>query len=102
MDKTDFTREKTYAPPLPRRLDGRKPAKTDIKTLLLLAALVVVVTLASYGAGLVMAPTPAPSLPTEYITNFFIDVNGDGLPDYIHRAEVIINPGVPLPAASLP
>jgi hypothetical protein len=31
------------------------------------------------------------------IVNLFIDIHGDGLPDYVKAAEVILNPGVPLP-----
>jgi hypothetical protein len=64
MDTKDFTREKTYAPPLSRRLDGRKPAKMHLKPVLIVVALVIVVALASYAAGLIMAPASVTSLPT--------------------------------------
>lgn len=38
-------------------------------------------------------------LPTKHYEGFFVDINGDGLLDYVKSAEIIVNTGgqVPLP-----
>jgi hypothetical protein len=50
------------------------------------------------GYGMAVATTPATQeLPIQFISDFFLDINGDGFPDYVRNVEVILNPGVPLP-----
>jgi hypothetical protein len=60
---------------------------------MLLLALVIVSLAIGVLAGLWIAGSSAPVLPTQHISGLFLDVNGDGLPDYIWSGEVIFNPG---------
>ncbi len=76
-------------------LNGSK-ALMNTRLVLIIALMVMVASLAGYFLAVFTAPAPA-TLPVQNIANLFIDINGDGLPDYVKAAEVILNPGVPLP-----
>jgi hypothetical protein len=93
MAINDSTTVRKAAPRL--RLNGSK-ALMNTRLVLFVALMVMAASLAGYYLALFTAPAPA-TLPVQLIANLFIDINGDGLPDYIKAAEVILNPGVPLP-----
>jgi hypothetical protein len=93
MAINDSTTVRKAAPRL--GLNGSK-ALFNTRLVLIIALMVMVASLAGYFLAVFTAPAPA-ALPVENIANLFIDINGDGLPDYVKAAEVILNPGVPLP-----
>jgi hypothetical protein len=93
MAVNDSTTVRNAAPRL--RLNGSR-ALFNTRLILFVALIVMIASLAGYYLALFTAPAPA-SLPVQNIANLFLDINADGLPDYIKAAEVILNPGVPLP-----
>ena len=62
----------------------------DKEQTVLIGALVVVIILIVIVAG-IMISALSDSPKTEIVGNRFIDINGDGLIDYMYKAEVIIN-----------
>lgn len=93
MAINDSTTVRKAAPRL--RLNGSK-ALINTRLVLVVALIVMAASLAGYYLAVFTTPLPA-ALSVQNITNLFLDINGDGLPDYIKAAEVILNPGVPLP-----
>ena len=70
------------------------------KTDALLAALVLISLAIGAMAGWWISSGNTPVLPVQHIGNAFIDMNADGLPDFVLNAEVILNPGSPLAPTS--
>lgn len=67
-----------------------KILKSNLKNYVLIFLLVAIVAVAAFTAGGWWYA--GPDLPMKQVGNFFLDVNNDGLPDYVFQAEVILNP----------
>ena len=65
-------------------LNGSK-ALMNTRLVLVVALIVMVASLAGYYLAVFTTPAPA-TLPVQNIANLFIDINGDGLPDYVKAA----------------
>jgi hypothetical protein len=79
------------------RMNAEKAKRVKSRLWMLLVVLAVFGMFAlGYGMAVATAPA-AQELPIQYISDFFLDINMDGYPDYVRNVEVILNPGVPLP-----
>jgi hypothetical protein len=73
---------------------GSLPGMAKMYLIILILAAMIVGAAFLYGQS--TAAAPEPSFRTVTFENIFVDINGDGQPDYIHKAEVVINNTAPL------
>lgn len=67
--------------------------KISIKRILLVLALVIFLSGIVY--GLTNASSFMSTLPVVKVENVFVDMNGDGVLDFVPYAEVVVNTGTP-------